>query len=303
MTEAVQLHIDPLLAYRERTESALAALFATELLADVDPRLCAAMRYSLLAGGKRLRPALLYASADALGGSRVSATDTDRVACALECIHTYSLIHDDLPAMDDDDLRRGQPSCHRAFDEATAILAGDALQALAFELLCTMGSIDAELPRALGATLARASGARGMVGGQAIDIAAVGRTIDAASLARMHELKTGALIAAALRMGALLAGADAGAMAAIDTYARALGLAFQVQDDILDACGETTVLGKTSGADAARTKPNYVMLLGEAGARGFSQELCTQALAALRPLGPQAGLLTGIARFVVERDH
>lgn len=299
----VPRHDDPLHAYRQRAEAALAALFDTALVGSGDRRLRAAMRYSLLAGGKRLRPVLVYAAVDALGGSRVSAADTDRAACAIECIHTYSLIHDDLPAMDDDDLRRGVPTCHRAFDEATAILAGDALQTLAFELLCALEATDDTLALALVATLARASGSRGMVGGQAIDIAHVGRAIDAATLASMHELKTGALIGAALHMGALLGGARGAAFEAIDAYARALGLAFQVQDDVLDACGSAAALGKTPGSDAARTKPTYVTLLGESGARAFAHELCAQALAALTPLGAQATPLADIARFVVERDR
>ncbi|MCG3170882.1 MAG: Farnesyl diphosphate synthase [Pseudomonadales bacterium] len=294
---------DPLRACRARAEAALDALFAGDLVGDADPRLRAAMRYSLLAGGKRLRPALLYAAADAVGGSRASRADTDRAACAIECIHTYSLIHDDLPAMDDDDLRRGVPTCHRAFDEATAILAGDALQALAFELLCSLDSVDGALALALAGTLARASGSRGMVGGQAIDVAHVGHAIDAATLQRMHELKTGALIGAALTMGAQLGGAGPGTLAAIDAYARALGLAFQVQDDVLDASGDVSTLGKTPGADAARTKPTYVTLLGERGARDFAAGLCAQALAALAPLGAAAAPLADIARFVVERDR
>lgn len=301
MTDATH-PADPMQTYRGRIDASLAALFDSELLAGVDQRLRAAMRYSLLAGGKRLRPILLHAAADALGGSLVGAADTDRVACAIECIHTYSLIHDDLPAMDDDDLRRGLPTCHRAFDEATAILAGDALQALAFELLGTLESTASSLALALCSTLARASGGRGMVGGQAIDMAYVGRSVDAQSLEHMHALKTGALIGAALHMGALLAGAGEATLAAIDVYARNLGLAFQVQDDILDACGDTLTLGKTSGADAARTKPTYVSLLGEEEARRFAGELCANALEALHPLGARGTPLTAIARFVVERN-
>ena len=168
--------------YRGRAEAALAMLFDGELVGRADSRLREAMRYSLLAGGKRLRPVLLYAAATAVGGSRASAQDTDRAACAIECIHTYSLIHDDLPAMDNDDLRRGQPTCHKAFDEATAILAGDALQTLGFELLCAADSVDTATRLALVAELAGASGSRGMVGGQAVDVAHVGRPITAATL-------------------------------------------------------------------------------------------------------------------------
>jgi geranylgeranyl pyrophosphate synthase len=261
------------------------------------------MRYSLLAGGKRLRPVLLYAAADAVGGSRASRADTDRAACAIECIHTYSLIHDDLPAMDDDDLRRGVPTCHRAFDEATAILAGDALHTLGFELLCATASVEPATRLALVETLARASGSRGMVGGQAIDIAHVGRRIDAATLEAMHGLKTGALISAALRMGALLGGASEQALTHLDDYAHCVGLAFQVQDDILDACGDVVRLGKNPGSDAAQTKPTYVTELGEAGARQLAADLCTRALAALAPLGADAAPLEEMARFVVSRDR
>lgn len=302
MTEGRQF-ADPLAAYRERAQAALARLFDSDLPGRADARLFAAMRYSLLAGGKRLRPALLYAAVDAMGRSRASGTDTDRAACAIECIHTYSLIHDDLPAMDDDDLRRGIPTCHRAFDEATAVLAGDALQTLGFELLCALDSIDARLVVTLLQTLAHGSGSRGMVAGQAIDIAHVGRPIDAATLAQMHELKTGALIRAALRMGALLGGANDAELGAIDAYAGALGLAFQVQDDILDATGSVVTLGKTPGADAERVKPTYVSLLGESGAREFAAALCGRALDALQPLGGAATTLREIARFVVERDR
>ena len=289
--------------YRRRAEAALAALFDGELVGSADARLREAMRYSLLAGGKRLRPVLLYAAAAAVGGSRASAADTDRAACAIECIHTYSLVHDDLPAMDDDDLRRGKPTCHKAFDEATAILAGDALQTLGFELLCAAGSVDATTRLALVAELAAASGSRGMVGGQAVDVAHVGRPITATALETMHALKTGALIRAALRMGALLGGAERPALACLDEYARCIGLAFQVQDDILDACGDVAALGKNPGSDAARTKPTYVTQLGEAGARTLALELRDAALATLAPLGQPAAALAQMARFIVSRDR
>ena len=289
--------------YRRRAETALAALFDGEAVGRADPRLHEAMRYSLLAGGKRLRPVLLYAAAAAVGGSRASAADTDRAACAIECIHTYSLIHDDLPAMDDDDLRRGKPTCHRAFDEATAILAGDALQTLGFELLCAAGSVDPATRLALVAELAAASGSHGMVGGQAVDVAHVGRPITEAVLETMHALKTGALIRAALRMGALLGAADAPARASLDEYARCIGLAFQVQDDILDACGDVAALGKNPGSDAAQTKPTYVTQLGEAGARALAVQLRDAALAALAPLGTPAAALAEMARFIVSRDR
>lgn len=289
--------------YRGRAEAALAMLFDGELVGRADSRLREAMRYSLLAGGKRLRPVLLYAAATAVGGSRASAQDTDRAACAIECIHTYSLIHDDLPAMDNDDLRRGQPTCHRAFDEATAILAGDALQTLGFELLCAADSVDTATRLALVAELAGASGSRGMVGGQAVDVAHVGRPITAATLESMHALKTGALIRAALRMGALLGVADVRTRACLDEYARCIGLAFQVQDDILDACGDVAALGKNPGSDAAQTKPTYVTELGEAGARALALGLRDAALATLAPLGGPAAALADMARFIVSRDR
>jgi len=289
--------------FRRRAEASLAALFEEGLVGSADARLREAMRYSLLAGGKRLRPVLLYAASHAVGGSRASPRDTDRAACAIECIHTYSLIHDDLPAMDDDDLRRGLPTCHRAFDEATAILAGDALHTLGFELLCAAESVEAATRLALVEALAGASGSRGMVGGQAIDVAHVGRTIDTATLEGMHALKTGALIGAAVRMGALLGGASEQALTRLVDYARAVGLAFQVQDDVLDACGSVAALGKNPGSDAAQTKPTYVTELGEAGARRFAAELCSRALAALEPLGGAAAPLAEMARFVVSRDR
>jgi geranylgeranyl pyrophosphate synthase len=224
-------------------------------------------------------------------------------AVALELIHTYSLVHDDLPAMDDDDLRRGQPTCHRAFDEATAILAGDALQTLGFELLCAADSVDAATRLALVAELATASGSRGMIGGQAVDVAHVGRPITAATLESMHALKTGALIRAALRMGALLGHAEPPALACLDGYARCIGLAFQVQDDILDACGDVAALGKNPGSDAAQTKPTYVTQLGESGARALALELRDAALATLAPLGQPAAALAQMAHFIVSRDR
>ena len=288
--------------YRERAECALGRVFQ-ELAAPADERLFAAMRYSLLAGGKRLRPVLLYAAADAVGTTEARANDVDRVACALECIHTYSLIHDDLPAMDDDDLRRGVPSCHRAFGEATAILAGDGLHTLAFELLADAESIPAALRVRLIEALARASGASGMVGGQAIDMAYVARSIDIATLEQMHRLKTGALIGAALRMGAILGQAGAAELSALDAYGRAIGLAFQVRDDILDQSGSADQLGKLPGADATRLKPTYMTLLGIEAARGFADSLCKDALQALQRFGASADPLRELAAYIVGRDR
>ena len=263
-------------------------------------RLFDAMRYSLLNGGKRVRPLLVYASADALGGADARALDL--AACALECIHAYSLVHDDLPAMDDDDLRRGQPTCHRAYDEATAILAGDGLQALAFELLLA-APLAPEPLLAMARDLATAAGPRGMVGGQAIDVAAQGTHPDLNALAAMHQLKTGALIRAAVRLGARAANATPAQLAALDDYARCIGLAFQVQDDILDVESDTATLGKQSGADAALDKPTYPALLGLDGAKQKARQLLDDALQALDGFDQRADALRALARFVVQRHQ
>ncbi|MFM1891017.1 MAG: hypothetical protein RLZ44_94, partial [Pseudomonadota bacterium] len=228
----------------------------------------AAMRYATLGDGKRIRPVLVYGAGRALG---VDPARLDGAACAVELIHAYSLVHDDLPAMDDDALRRGRPTCHMAFDEATAILAGDALQTLAFQVLCRDPQPDLEPAARLAMldTLAQASGSRGMAGGQALDIAAVGRQINLAELENLHIHKTGALIRASVRLGTLAApAATAEQVKALDHYAKCIGLAFQVQDDILDVAGNTATLGKTGGKDAAADKPTYPALLGLDGARG-----------------------------------
>ena len=261
------------------------------------------MRYSLLAGGKRLRPVLCLAAAEAAGGARGADEDINRVCCALECMHTYSLIHDDLPAMDDDTLRRGVPTCHRAFDEATAILAGDALQALAFELLAGAISVPEGIRVRLVGTLASASGGLGLVGGQAIDLACVGRRLSRAALEHMHALKTGALIRASVRMGALLADADEPTLARLDSYATALGLAFQIQDDVLDRTGTAERLGKQPGVDDAHAKPTFVSVLGLEAARALAAELGEQACAVLDPLGKPAEMLHELVRFTITRDH
>ncbi|BBI71389.2 (2E,6E)-farnesyl diphosphate synthase [Vreelandella aquamarina] len=254
-----------------RVDATLAALF--DARPAVDERLEAAMRHGLLVGGKRLRPLLVYLAGQALGASDDA---LDAPAAAIELIHAYSLIHDDLPAMDDDDLRRGQPTVHKAFDEATAILAGDALQALAFEVLASRPH-----PRLgqLVTTLAVASGRDGMVAGQALDLAAVGGHPDAEAMAHMHAHKTGALIVAAVRLGGLVAvEEDDPRLAALIRYARAIGLAFQIHDDILDVTGDTATLGKISGADAARAKPTYPSLLGLAGRSAKRTRLLTRPL-------------------------
>ncbi|WP_091390964.1 polyprenyl synthetase family protein [Microbulbifer marinus] len=264
--------------------------------------LFAAMRYGALGPGKRLRPALVYACAQTLRGADFEPERCDAAAAALECIHAYSLVHDDLPAMDDDDLRRGRPTCHIEFDEASAILAGDALQTQAFELLLASAGAP-ELKLRLLAELAEAAGSRGMVAGQAIDLDSVAKTLDLARLEAMHRLKTGALIRASARIGALLGGASETQLAAISRYAEAIGLAFQVQDDILDVIADTATLGKTQGADAARNKPTYVSLLGLDGAREKLQDLHRQAIDALAQLPGDSGLLQQLADYIVQRSH
>ena len=268
-------------------------------------RLREAMRYSALGGGKRLRPTLVYLAGTALGAP---AEALDDPAAAVELIHVYSLVHDDLPAMDDDDLRRGRPSCHRAFDEATAILAGDALQALAFELLAGRDEVvlpdpaEAQRRLAMSRLLARGIGTAGMAGGQAIDLEAVGRRLDLAALQDMHRRKTGALIETSVLMGAAAAGVFEGPMhAALREYGSAIGLAFQIQDDILDVTGTTASIGKIAGADAAHDKPTYTSLMGLEGARAEAAAQHARALAALAPLGPAGAELARLAGFVIGR--
>ena len=269
-----------------------------------DPtQLRAAMRYSLFNGGKRVRPILAYSAALAIKPETDLAL-IDPIAAALECLHSYSLVHDDLPAMDDDDLRRGKPTCHIAFNEATAILAGDGLQTLAFDLL-TQADLPSQTQIQLVRQLALGSGVVGMVLGQAIDLAAVDHQLDLDQLETMHRHKTGALIRAAVAMGAISAGADKDQLAALDKYAAAIGLAFQVQDDILDVTGDTATLGKQQGADIARNKPTYVSLLGLDAAKAKATELHRQALDALDALdsfGASAIQLRQLAGYIVERS-
>ena len=268
-------------------------------------RLREAMRYSLFNGGKRVRPTLAYASALAINDDALK-THLDllnRVACALESLHSYSLVHDDLPAMDDDDLRRGKPTCHIAFNEATAILAGDALQTFAFKLLSEAESVDSKIQLALIRQLANAAGAEGMVLGQTIDFEAVDKLIDLVQLENMHRHKTGALIRASVSMGATAVGATSNQLKALDDYADAIGLAFQVQDDILDVTADTETLGKQQGADIARNKPTYVSLLGLEGARSKAQELHQQAIAALSNFGKGADYLRTLSAYIIERGN
>jgi farnesyl diphosphate synthase len=266
-------------------------------------RLHEALRYSTLGGGKRVRPVLAYATASALG---IQESSVDGVACAVELIHAYSLVHDDLPAMDDDDLRRGQPTCHKAFDEATAILVGDALQVLAFETLASGPGLpnDAAVRLELVRLLAAASGTAGMAGGQALDLAAVGRQLSLADVEEMHARKTGALIHASVMMAAACAGAVSTEIAhALDEFARAIGLAFQIQDDLLDIEGDVAQLGKATGADRALSKPTYPSCVGIEPARQRMHELHAHALAALGVAGLRAAPLASVSDWLVLRKY
>jgi len=258
-----------------------------------------AMRYAVLGGGKRLRPLLVYAAAQALGESGPA---LDAAACAVELIHAYSLVHDDLPAMDDDALRRGRPTCHIVFGEAMAILAGDALQALAFEILSDEAG-DAAIGMEKQRVLGRACGAEGMAGGQALDLAAVGCTLSLAELEHMHACKTGALIRASVRLGALSAGANATTLDILDRYADALGLAFQVRDDILDVEGDAAVIGKTAGKDAAADKPTFPSIIGLDASRARLRELTTVALDTIAPMGASGILLQELALYAAHRNN
>jgi farnesyl diphosphate synthase len=269
--------------------------------ADEDPaRLHAAMRYACN-GGKRLRALLVYAAGEALG---VPAAALDASACAVELIHAYSLVHDDLPAMDDDDLRRGQPTVHKAYDEATAILAGDALQTLAFEVLTADDGVTAPAQRLqMVRVLADASGSHGMAGGQAVDIESEGKKISLERLQSLHARKTGALILASLRLAACAANATPAQAEALDTYGRRIGLAFQIQDDVLDETASTETLGKTAGKDLAQEKSTYPSLLGLEGARRRANELFDEARAALAALPAGAPPLAWLADFIQGRQH
>jgi len=260
-----------------------------------------AIRYSTLIGGKRIRPILTIATAESFGSSKETALIP---ACAVELIHAYSLIHDDLPAMDDDDLRRGHATCHKAFDEATAILAGDALQTMAFELLTQESAISCENRLAMIQTLSTASGAKGMVYGQSLDFNSTGQTLSLEQLEKMHSHKTGALIEASVVMGALTSKTviRPKELEALKTYARAIGLAFQVQDDILDVISDTETLGKQQGADAALNKPTYPALLGLDGAKMKLEKLHQTALSSLDQLPSyNTQALVEISSFVVNR--
>lgn len=283
-------------AYAERIERVLTQIL--ELPNCGTPRLREAMRYSVLGGGKRLRPVLVYVTGESLGAPLDA---LDAPAAAVELVHVYSLVHDDLPAMDDDELRRGRPTCHRAFDEATAILAGDALQALAFEILANESSSASHLEMLR--ILARAAGTGGMAGGQAIDLASIGQTLSVSAVESMHRRKTGALIEGSVLMGAAAAGLGAGAEAdALRRFGADIGLAFQIQDDILDVEGDVAVLGKTPGVDAARRKPTYPSAAGLPASRERAVELRDSAIAALKPFGERGLALRELAHYVVSRS-
>jgi geranylgeranyl diphosphate synthase, type II len=287
--------------YQQRVDAALDRWLPP---ASVNPmRLHQAMRYAVLAPGKRVRPILVYSTAAALG---IDLEKVDGAACAVEIIHAYSLIHDDLPAMDDDDLRRGRPTCHRKFDEATAILAGDALQALAFYIISHDPKMtsDANARLQMIENLAMFSGSRGMAGGQAIDLEAVGKRLNIAELEAMHIHKTGALIRTCIRLSALSCkGLSETDFKALDSYAKCIGLSFQVQDDILDVTGDTKTLGKTQGSDSARNKPTFPAILGLRESREKAAELHQQALQALSIFAEEADILRYISAWFVQRTH
>jgi farnesyl diphosphate synthase len=288
-------------AWAQTCQSRMESVLAERLPpADIAPqRLHEAMRYAVLGGGKRVRPLLAFAAGEVTGA------DVERVqqtAAAVELVHAYSLVHDDMPVMDDDSLRRGKPTVHVEFDEATALLVGDALQSLAFEILAAHPlADDAETQLGMVKLLAQAAGSRGMAGGQAIDLASVGKPLNLTELEFMHIHKTGALIRASVLLGAQCGKVDDATESALDHYAKCIGLAFQIMDDVLDAEAPTATLGKTAGKDAADYKPTYVSLLGAARARERAQELRGEAHTALAGLGASAARLRQLADFVVDR--
>ena len=306
MTTSAQIETDALAEIladaRRVVDDALSRFLPStdDPFAPCPPRLAEAMRYSLLAGGKRLRPILAMLAAEACGADPAGAIPA---ACAVEMIHTYSLIHDDLPAMDDDDLRRGRPTCHKAFDEATAILAGDGLLTLAFETIVRYTHPPEAAARCV-RILAEAAGPEGMVGGQMADLQAEGRTDGTLSaLESIHRRKTGALLRAPLRMGAAVAGASQAETDALDQYGRAVGLAFQIVDDLLDVQGDEAAMGKRVRKDSDLGKWTYPGLLGIEGSRLKARQLADEAIAALRPFGDRGAKLKALARDLLERDR
>ena len=285
-------------AWQQRFESVLdQRLPGTDLTPAI---LHDAMRYSALAGGKRFRPVLIYASGQALG---LAMEELDPLACAIELIHAYSLIHDDLPAMDDDDLRRGRPTCHRAYDEATAILAGDALQALAFEILADELPQQSDRGLRLIKAVARACGSTGMAGGQMLDLSAVGTTIELGQLETMHRLKTGALIHASVVTPCVLSGVETAVYEQFSRYGQSIGLAFQIHDDILDVTGDSLVIGKSTQADAALDKPTFPSVLGLEESRQAARTLSEEALGALEGISGDTSAMAWLAEYVISRDR
>jgi farnesyl diphosphate synthase len=283
-------------AHGQRTELALENLLDA---ANTNPaRLHEAMRYAAQGGGKRIRPLLVYAAGALSDDTNPNALDA--AAVAIECVHAYSLVHDDLPCMDDDDLRRGRPTVHKAFDEATALLVGDALQTRAFEVLAN-AQCDADIRLSMIGALASASGSRGMAGGQAIDLDSVGKKLDLAGLKQMHAMKTGALLSCSVQMGGIAAKLSPGQMQHLQNYAQALGLAFQIVDDVLDATADSQTLGKTAGKDAANDKPTYVTLMGLDYAQKAAKDLQETAIASLESFGAKAQALKDLALLVVNR--
>jgi farnesyl diphosphate synthase len=280
-----------------QTEEALGRFLPAA--STVPTKLHAAMRYTVLGGGKRVRPLLAHASGELFGGG---ANAVARAACAVEMIHAYSLVHDDMPCMDDDALRRGKPTVHVAYDEATALLVGDALQAQAFEVLAGCEDVAPARLVAMLRLLAEAAGSAGMCGGQAIDLDSVGLSLTLEQLERMHQLKTGAMLRVSVLLGALAGrDIDAGEQDALAAYSRAIGLAFQVVDDVLDATADSATLGKTAGKDAAANKPTYVSILGLEPSKALAEQLRQQAHAALAPFGEQALRLRELADLIVQR--
>jgi geranylgeranyl pyrophosphate synthase len=290
-------HAAEIEAWQERFEAVLDRQLPPE---SQDPAILhRAMRYSALGGGKRIRPVLVYATGQTLG---LTGAQLDPIAAAVEFIHAYSLIHDDLPAMDDDNLRRGRPTCHRAFDEATAILAGDALQALAFQVLAN-GVPPSGNGLAVIREIAWGCGSAGMAGGQALDLSAVGRQLDESGLKEMHRLKTGALIRASVTAPCLLAGTDRQTMSHLARFGDCIGLAFQIHDDILDVTGNSELTGKSTQADAALDKPTFVSVLGLEESRRQARELRDHALSSLDHVPGDTRTLAWLAGYVVSRDR
>ena len=283
--------------YRQRTEAALQRCLNSPAPSPELAVLHEAMQYAVLGGGKRMRPLLVYATGELFDAPPAQ---LDAPACALELIHCYSLVHDDLPAMDDDELRRGRPTCHRKFDEGTAILVGDALQALAFTVLCETAT---DRTTAMLLELSHACGPTGMVGGQHLDLAMVGRQATLEMLQQIHRMKTGALIRAAVRMGAHVSRCSPAELHRLDTFADALGLAFQIHDDVLDVAGNTAILGKPQGSDRERAKPTFPDVLGLEKARRTAEDYRHQARECLVPWGEQAALLCYLTDYTVQRDH